>query len=58
MACVVYVNDAITPLTAYWLSAASWDEGSSDPKLKKDSEQHPLDALLHSSWIADRGISH
>lgn len=58
MACTIYCNKAITPDVIYWLNSASWDDKSSDPKLLKDSEQHPLDAFLHSSWIGDRGVNH
>lgn len=37
---------------ADWLGKASWDSESEQPRLKKDSEQHALDAYLHSAWIA------
>lgn len=58
--CVIYVDPQITPGVSYWLSASTWDENykGNDQKLKKDSEQHPLDSFLHSSWIGDRGVSH
>jgi hypothetical protein len=58
MPIVIYCDEQITPQTHFWLTSASWDSESSEPKLLKDSEQHPLDAFLHSSWIADRGVNH
>lgn len=59
MSSIIYVNDKITPQTSYYLSSASWDENSQiEPKLLKTDDQHPLDAFLHASWIADRGVNH
>lgn len=55
---IIKCDNRLTPNVSYWLSSASWDKNSSQPKLEKDSDQHPLDALLHSTWIADYGVNH
>lgn len=46
----IHIDPAITPEIAYWLNCAHWDAESSDPKLEKDADQHPLDCYLHSAW--------
>ena len=56
---VIYVDRDTCPGVADWLVWATWDTTSkaSDPKLLKDSEQHPLDGFLHSAWVGKWGVS-
>lgn len=51
MPSTIYYNNKVTPQVGYWLERAHWDPDSTEPKLEKDPDQHPLDGMLHSSRI-------